>query len=99
GMLMETTPNVILLTPLLAPVGAQLGYDPIHFGVIFVVTLAIGFVTPPLGLNLFVASSIARVPVMTIAWRSVWMIVGLLVAMLLVTFVPWFSLAFLTRAS
>ncbi len=98
GMVMETTPNVILLTPLLAPVGHSLGYDPIHFGVIFVVTLAIGFVTPPVGLNLFVASSIARVPVMTIAWRSMWMIVGLLIALLVITFVPWFSLALLTRS-
>jgi C4-dicarboxylate transporter DctM subunit len=83
---------------LLAPVGHSLGYDPIHFGVIFVVTLAIGFVTPPVGLNLFVASSIARVPVMTIAWRSMWMIVGLLIALLVITFVPWFSLALLTRS-
>ena len=97
GMVMETTPNVILLTPLLAPVGTQLGYDPVHFGVIFVVTLAIGFVTPPVGLNLFVASSIARVPVMTIAWRSAWMVAGLLVALLIITFVPWLSIGLLTR--
>jgi C4-dicarboxylate transporter DctM subunit len=98
GMVMETTPNVILLTPLLAPVGASLGYDPVHFGVIFVVTLAIGFVTPPVGLNLFVASSIARVPVMTIAGRSGWMIVGLLLALLVITFVPWLSVGLLSRS-
>ncbi|WP_340107550.1 TRAP transporter large permease [Pikeienuella sp. HZG-20] len=95
GMLMETTPNVILLTPLLAPVASSIGLDPVHFGVIFVVTLAIGFVTPPVGLNLFVASSISRTPVMTIAGRAAPMIVGLFVSLMLLAFIPWFSTALL----
>ena len=48
GMIMETMPNVVLLTPMLLPIGINLGFDPIHFGIIMVANLAIGFVTPPL---------------------------------------------------
>ncbi|MGE0316023.1 MAG: TRAP transporter large permease [Lautropia sp.] len=93
GALMETTPNILLLTPLLVPVAAKLGIDPIHFGVIVVMTLAIGFVTPPVGLNLFVASAISGVPVMSIARASVPMVIGLILVLLLVTFVPGLSLS------
>ena len=57
GMIMDTTPAILILTPIFLPIMAGLGVDPIHFGVIMVVNLAIGFVTPPIGVNLFVASS------------------------------------------
>jgi C4-dicarboxylate transporter DctM subunit len=93
GALMETTPNVLLLTPLLVPVANALGIDPVHFGVTVVVALAIGFITPPVGLNLFVASSITGVSVHRIAYRSIPMLIGLTVICFLVAYVPWFSLA------
>lgn len=97
GMLMETTPILILFTPMLVPVANSIGIDPIHFGVIVNVALAIGFVTPPVGLNLFVASALAGVSVTRIAYRSWWMIVSLLVALLLITYVPWFSLVLVPK--
>jgi len=93
GMTMETTPIVLLLTPLLVPVAASIGIHPVHFGVVVVMALAIGFVTPPVGLNLFVASAITGVPVHRIAVASAPMVVGLLVALVAVAFVPQLSLA------
>jgi len=93
GMIMETTPIVLLLTPMLVPVASSIGINPVHFGVVVVMALAIGFVTPPVGLNLFVSSAITGVPVLRIALRSTAMILGLILALLVVAFVPQLSLA------
>lgn len=95
GMVMDTTPAILILTPILLPVVTNLGMDPVQFGVIMVVNLAIGFVTPPIGVNLFVASSLTDVPVMTIAKKAMPMIVYFLAALLLITFIPALSLALL----
>lgn len=95
GMIMDTTPAILILTPILLPVVESLGVDPIHFGVIMVVNLAIGFVTPPIGVNLFVASSLTELPVMTIAKKAMPMILYFLVALLLITYIPDISLAIL----
>ena len=75
GMVMDTTPAILILTPILLPIVTNLGMDPVQFGVIMVVNLAIGFVTPPIGVNLFVASSLTDVPVMTIAKKAMPMII------------------------
>lgn len=56
GCFMDTTPAMMVLAPILLPIAMQFGVDPIHFGIVMVVNLAIGFITPPLGINLFVAS-------------------------------------------
>ena len=69
--------------------------NPIQFGVIMVVNLAIGFVTPPIGVNLFVASALTDVPVMKIARKALPMIGLFLIALLIFTFIPAFSLALL----
>ena len=66
GMVMDTTPAILILTPILLPIAQGIGMDPIQFGVIMVVNLAIGFVTPPIGVNLFVASALTDVPVMEV---------------------------------
>lgn len=95
GMVMDTTPAILILTPILLPIVTNLGMDPVQFGVIMVVNLAIGFVTPPIGVNLFVASSLTDVPVMTIAKKAMPMIAYFLIALLLITFVPALSLALL----
>jgi C4-dicarboxylate transporter DctM subunit len=95
GMVMDTTPAILILTPILLPIAEAIGVDPIQFGVIMVVNLAIGFVTPPIGVNLFVASSLSDVPVMDIAKKAIPMILLFLVALLLFTFIPGFSLALL----
>lgn len=93
GMVMDTTPAILILTPILLPIAQGIGMDPIQFGVIMVVNLAIGFVTPPIGVNLFVASALTDVPVMEIAKKALPMIGLFLVALLLFTFIPAFSLA------
>ena len=81
GMVMDTTPAILI--------------DPIQFGVIMVVNLAIGFVTPPIGVNLFVASSLTEVPVMQIAKKAMPMIGFFLAALLLITFIPAISIGIL----
>ena len=93
GMVMDTTPAILILTPILLPIAQGIGMDPVQFGVIMVVNLAIGFVTPPIGVNLFVASALTDVPVMEIAKKALPMIALFIVALLLFTFVPAFSLA------
>ena len=93
GAVMETTPNVVLLIPILAPFAANvLGVDPVHFGITMVVALALGFITPPIGLNLFVASSITGASVLEIAYRSLPYLFALIVGLLLITFLPQISM-------
>ena len=81
---MDTTPAILILTPILLPIVSAVGVNPIHFGVVMVVNLAIGFVTPPIGVNLFVASSLTEVPVMDIARKAMPMIAMFLAALLLI---------------
>ena len=95
GMVMDTTPAILILTPILLPIIQAIGMDPIQFGVIMVVNLAIGFVTPPIGVNLFVASSLTEVPVMQIAKKAMPMIGFFLAALLLITFIPAISIGIL----
>ena len=92
GMVMDTTPAILILTPILLPIVTAIGVNPIQFGVIMIVNLAIGFITPPIGINLFVASSLTDVPVMDIAKKSIPMIICFLIALLLFTFIPSISL-------
>lgn len=93
GMIMDTTPAIMIVTPILLPAVQSFGVDPVHFGIIMVVNLAIGFVTPPIGVNLFVASSLSDVPVMEIARKAMPMILLFFVALLILTFVPALSIA------
>ena len=93
GMIMDTTPAILILTPIFLPIMAGLGVDPIHFGVIMVVNLAIGFVTPPIGVNLFVASSMTKIPILRIAKHAVPFIIAFLLALVFITFIPELSLA------
>ena len=92
---MDTTPAILILAPILVPIVTAVGMNPIHFGVMMVVNLAIGFVTPPIGVNLFVASSLTKIPVVNIARKALPMIGMFLLALLLITFVPSISLLLL----
>ena len=74
------------------PVMNAIGVDPIHFGVIMVVNLAIGFVTPPVGVNLFVASGITKVKIEQVSRAAVPFLIAMLVVLGFVTFVPEISL-------
>ena len=88
GAFMEPTGVILILAPILFPIATQLGIDPIHLGVIMVVNMEIGMVTPPVGLNLFVTSSVAKMNmVQTIRAASPWLLV-LLVFLAMVTYIP-----------
>lgn len=92
GCVMESLAAIIILTPILLPVVKAVGVDPLHFGIILAVNLVIGMVTPPVGVNLFVASSVSKLRVEVIAKNAVPFIGTLLVALMVVTYIPWFSL-------
>ncbi|MBX6370468.1 MAG: TRAP transporter large permease [Rhodospirillales bacterium] len=88
GCLIEGLAAMVVLVPILAPIAAQLGIDPIHFGLVVVLNLMIGLITPPMGLCLFVADGIARVGLPAIM-RQIWpLLVAELVVLAAVTFVP-----------
>lgn len=95
GMVMDTTPAILILTPILLPLIKSVGVDPIHFGIVMVVNLAIGFVTPPVGINLYVASSMTKIPVMTIARAAIPFIAAFSIALVAITFIPAISLVLL----
>lgn len=92
GMVMDTTPAILILTPILLPLVKSVGVDPIHFGIVMVVNLAIGFVTPPVGINLYVASSMTKIPVLTIARAAIPFIAVFMLALVAITFIPAISL-------
>ncbi|MBQ9273689.1 MAG: TRAP transporter large permease [Succinivibrio sp.] len=92
GMFMETIALIIILTPILLPIAVQVGVDPIHFGVIMTVNLAIGFCTPPLGANLFIATGVAEVRIEELIGKIVPFLMAMIVMLLLVTYVPALSL-------
>ena len=93
GMVMDTGPAIIILAPVLLPAVQQLGVHPVHFGVILVCCLSIGLATPPFGLDLFVAGNLAEEPPMSVAKKAIPFIIAFLLALMLITYVPWFSLA------
>lgn len=88
GMFIDTISAIVILTPILLPVVTNMGMDPIHFGVILVMNLAIGFVTPPLGVNLFVASTVGNVSFERVSKAMIPILVTMIVALLLVTYLP-----------
>ncbi len=95
GTFMEALAAIVILTPILLPLVTRVGVDPIHFGVIMVVNLAIGFVTPPVGVNLFVACGITRQKIELVSRAAMPFILTMLAILLLVTFWPTLSLYFL----
>ncbi|MGB6243082.1 MAG: TRAP transporter large permease [Castellaniella sp.] len=94
GMFIETSASIVVLAPLLLPVAIQFGVDPAHFGVIMVVNLALGMVTPPFGVNLFAACTVAKVPIERLV-RPLLPFVGvILVCLMAITYWPDLSLYF-----
>ncbi|NLK73138.1 MAG: TRAP transporter large permease, partial [Clostridiales bacterium] len=92
GTFMETAAAIIILTPILAPIAVQLGVDPVHFGVIMIMNLAIGLCTPPVGICLYVASNIAKIKIDNMM-KWLWPFLGVsIAALLIVTYIPQISL-------
>ncbi len=88
GMILESLPVTIILAPILAPLAASVGVDPIHFAVIFLVGASIGFITPPYGLNLYVAASVTGVSYMRILRYATYYLISLLTVWILVALTP-----------
>jgi TRAP-type C4-dicarboxylate transport system permease large subunit len=95
GMVLESLPVTIILAPILAPIAASVGVDPVHFAVIFLVGASIGFITPPYGLNLYVASGVTGVSYFRLLRYIVPYLVVLLAVWLLVSLTPQLALALL----
>jgi len=93
GMIIDVGPAIVIIGPLLMPIATALGIDIIHLGIVVTINLAIGFISPPFGLNLFVASSLTDTPVMQIGKKSLPFALCMIVALLLITYIPWLSMA------
>jgi len=88
GMFMESLAAILILVPVLMPIAIDFGIDPVHFGLIVVMNFAIGMVTPPYGITLFVASSVAERNIIQVSRRIFWPWLMMTVILILVTFVP-----------
>lgn len=92
GCVMETTPNIVILSPIMLPLAESIGMDPIHFSIFMVTSLGVGFITPPLGLNLFVLSGLTGTSVLSIARNAVPYVLAMLCVVLMLAFIPALSL-------
>ncbi len=92
GTLMDMAPLILILTPILLPVVKMMGVDPVHFGMIMMVNLGIGLITPPVGSVLFVGSAIARLKIGVVTRAMMPFFVALFVVLMMVTYIPWLSL-------
>jgi tripartite ATP-independent transporter DctM subunit len=92
GMFIETSSSIIVLAPILVPVAINFGIDPVHFGLIMVVNLALGMITPPFGVNLFAACTVARIPVDNIVRELLGFVCVVVACLMLITYFPQISL-------
>jgi C4-dicarboxylate transporter, DctM subunit len=92
GMFIETSAAIIVLAPILAPVAIHFGIDPVHFGLIMVVNLALGMITPPFGVNLFAACTVAKISLDKIVGYLIPFVLVILGCLMVVTYVPQLSL-------
>jgi C4-dicarboxylate transporter DctM subunit len=89
---METTPNSVILAPFMLPLALEIGMSEIQFCIMMITALGVGFITPPLGLNLFVVSGLTGTPILSIAHYSGVFVLAMLAIVLLLAFVPKISL-------
>jgi len=92
GCVMETTPNIVILAPIMLPLAQEIGMNEIHFCIMMVTSLGVGFITPPLGLNLFVVSGLTGTPMLKVAGRAVPYVLAMFFVVLLLAYVPALSL-------
>ena len=92
GCLMDMSPLILIVTPILLPVVKLLGVDPVHFGMIMMVNLGIGLITPPVGTVLFVGSAIAKLKIGVVTQALMPFFIGLFIVLMMVTYLPWVSL-------
>jgi C4-dicarboxylate transporter, DctM subunit len=92
GMFIETSASIIVLAPILAPVAVSFGIDPVHFGLVMVVNLALGMITPPFGVNLFAACAVAKISLDQITKSLLQFVLVILACLMVITYVPAISL-------
>lgn len=95
GCLMEATPNIVILAPILKPLADDIGMNEIQFCIMMITALGVGFITPPLGLNLFVVSGLTGEGILKIAARAVPFVFFMMIVVLLIAYIPWISTALL----
>lgn len=92
GCLMDMSPLILILTPILLPVVTAMGVDPVHFGMMMMVNLGIGLITPPVGTVLFVGSAISKLKMGVVTQAMMPFFVALFIVLMMVTYIPWLSL-------
>lgn len=92
GMIIDNIPNIMILTPIFLPIATAIGVDPVHLGIIMTCNLAVGMVTPPMGINLFVASGMTKIPLLDLAKACIPFLVAFIICLMLITFIPGISL-------
>jgi C4-dicarboxylate transporter, DctM subunit len=92
GCVMETTPNIVILAPIMLPLAQEIGMNEIHFCIMMVTSLGVGFITPPLGLNLFVVSGLTGEPILKVAAKAVPYVFSMAMVVLMLAFIPQLSL-------
>src|SRR5699024_3068547 len=88
GMFMETNASIMILAPILVPVAVEIGVDPVHFGIVMIITLALGMVTPPMGLNLFIVGKISNTRIDKLAKALIPFYITVLIVIVIITFIP-----------
>jgi C4-dicarboxylate transporter DctM subunit len=94
GCLMDIFSAIVVVVPLIVPVATAFGIHPVHLGIIFLANMELGYLTPPVGMNLFLSSMRFERPLMDVARSALPFLAVVLAVLLLVTYVPWFTLAF-----
>jgi len=92
GTFMDALANILILTPLLLPVVTELGIDPVHFGIAMIVNVSMGFLTPPVGVNLFVGCAISKISIERLSWAVLPFLATMVVALFFLFFIPELSL-------
>lgn len=92
GMIIDNIPNIMILTPIMVPIATAVGVDPVHFGIIMTCNLAIGMVTPPMGINLFVAAGMTKIPMLKLARACIPFLIAFLISLVLITYIPQLSM-------
>ncbi|WP_245833033.1 TRAP transporter large permease subunit [Oceanobacillus timonensis] len=92
GLVLEALAAIVILTPILLPMAMAVGLDPVHFGLIMIFNLAVGFITPPVGVNLFVAASTAKIKIEEIIKGNKYLLLTMIVLLILLTYIPELSM-------
>lgn len=92
GMMLDIFTAIVVVVPIITPIAAEFGVDPIHLAIIFLTNLEIGYLTPPVGLNLFIASFRFKKPVVTVYKASLPFLILLIIGLIIITYIPSISL-------